>query len=82
MGKVVKQEAVKKEVAPVVEGFSLFRGKARMVRIKGNFKGGGFILSQNKARALLANKALIEKFARGDFDAEIDKLADDEMFVP
>ena len=53
-----------------------------MVRIKGDFYGGGFNLSKNKAQAIVSNIEEIEKFARGDFDKQILELQEDEIILP
>jgi len=53
-----------------------------MVRIKGDFFGGGFNLSKNKARAIMNNLNLIKKFADGEYDNKIKELKEDEIIIP
>ncbi len=66
-----------------IEGYSRFfkNGKplSRMVRISGNFMGGGFNLSQNKVLAVLENIDELRKFAEGEYDPEIDELKEDDV---
>jgi len=81
MKKAKKTEAQKTEKqVPVVKSFSKFRS-ARMVRIEGSFMGGGFNISQNKIKAILAdnNIEILKDFANNKFDQEIDELQDDEI---
>lgn len=76
----VKKENKSEEKVPVdiVKHFSKFK-KARMVRIDGNFMGGGFRISQNKIKAILENIDVLSQFAHGDFDNQIDELQEDEI---
>lgn len=53
-----------------------------MVRIKGDFMGGGFNLSKNKARAIVTNIDAIKKFADGEYDKDILKLGEEEVLSP
>lgn len=53
-----------------------------MVRIKGDFFGGGFNLSKNKAKAILNNIDIIKEFADGQYDKAINKLKEGEVFTP
>ena len=76
MKKVKKEEEVKTENKPVVEHFYRWK-KAPMVRIKGNFFGGGFNMSKNKIKAILDNAAILKDFANGKLTEEIMELADD-----
>jgi hypothetical protein len=79
MKTVKKTETQKAEKTnPVVKSFSKFRN-ARMVRIEGSFMGGGFNISQNKIKAILANIEVLQNFANGDYDKQIDELKDDEI---
>lgn len=68
-------------VAAKVEHYYKFK-KAPMVKIKGNFMGGGFNLSKNKLIAVLANLEELKKFAAGTYDDKINALADDEILKP
>ena len=53
-----------------------------MVKIKGNFFRGGFNLSKNKVKAIIDNIELLQKFANGEFDKEINELNFDEVIQP
>lgn len=53
-----------------------------MVKIKGNFYRGGFNLSKNKVKAVLNNIELLQKFANGEFDKDINELKLDEVIQP
>lgn len=77
---VVKNNRDKKpgEFHSKVEHFSVFKGKP-MVYISGSFYQGGFSMSKNKIRAVLENSKLLEKFANGEYDADIKKLKEDEI---
>lgn len=79
MKKVKKEESQKLEIKNIVESFYLYKGKSRMVKIKGSFFGGGFNLSQNKVKAVFENKELLQNFVNGDFDKDIDELQEDEI---
>ncbi len=65
-----------------VEHFSLYKGKSPMVRISGNFYGGGFNFSQGKLRAIIQllkeNPALVA-FAKGDYDETIKGLDEGQV---
>lgn len=79
MEKTKKTQSTKSEnIVPVVKSFSKFRS-ARMARIEGSFMGGGFNISQNKIKAIIANIETLKEFASGKFDADIDGLQDDEI---
>lgn len=52
---------------------------SRMVRIEGNFMNDGFNISQNKVRAILENKDVLQKFINGEFNTKIDELQEDEI---
>lgn len=81
MQKVKKQQQKEKqEVKNTIECFSKFKN-ARMVRIAGSFMGGGFNISQNKIKAILENKEMLQKFANGEHDKDIDSLKEDEILM-
>lgn len=78
--KTVKEE-VKKEIPEAkVESFSNFKGKP-MVRITGNFFGGGFNISKNKVKAIFENEALLKDFSNGKYDQQISELTDNEVLA-
>ena len=68
-------------VEPDIEHYSCYRGTP-MVRISGNFMGGGFNLSKNKAKAILELAKDLKPFANGDMDEDIKSLEDDEIIEP
>lgn len=89
MSKLVKRKAGKPEKGETerskVFGFSRYFkegvAKARMVRIVGNFMGGGFNLSQNKLAAIFENLEELRPFAEGKYDKEIDELEEDDVLT-
>lgn len=77
----------KKQKKPVLEKRSHVEkfyksNKDRMVFISGNFRRGGFSISQNKIAAILDNIEILRKFANGEYNEDIDILSDDEVFIP
>lgn len=86
-GKIDDIKAPKVEDA-TIDYFFLYtpaNGKAKtgipMVRIKGNFMGGGFNVSKNKVKAILAVSKKLAGFIDGDLDEEISKLKEGEYLV-
>jgi hypothetical protein len=75
--KTGEQPAKGAEVPNRLDGFSLFKGSP-MVRITGNFMGGGFNLSKNKAKAVLELADKIRPFAMGEYDEQIKTLGEGE----
>lgn len=77
--KITKQE--KQTIQTKIEHFYNFKGRP-MVRISGNFMGGGFNMSKNKIKAILDNGDGLFDFVNGKFDQEILELAEDEILKP
>ncbi|MDD5589376.1 MAG: hypothetical protein PHP92_04950 [Candidatus Nanoarchaeia archaeon] len=75
--KTIKKEE-KEKVVNKVEHYYNYKGKL-MVKISGNFMGGGFSLSQNKAKAVLDNLDEIKKFVSGQYDEKIKELKEDQI---
>lgn len=65
---------------PKIEHYSNYKSRP-MVRIKGNFYGGGFNVSKNKILAILDNIDDLKEFAAGKYDKEIADLGEDEVLV-
>ncbi|HNR90739.1 MAG TPA: hypothetical protein PKM65_20555 [Spirochaetota bacterium] len=63
-----------------VEFFYKYKGRP-MVRVAGNFLGGGFNISQNKVRAILDNAEALRGFVKGEYDQAILGLEEDEVVV-
>ena len=90
--KITKDDKGQDTIPSIIEHFYKYKpvdkeGKTKgadvpMVRIKGNFFGGGFNLSKNKVKAVLDNLDILQKFAKGDFDKEINVLKPDEVLQP
>lgn len=72
------KEIEKKDITSEVKSLYKFKN-ARMIRVVGNFMGGGFNVSQNKVKAILENIEVMRKFANGEFDENIDELQEDEV---
>lgn len=70
-----------KEIKPTVEHYTNYKGRP-MVRIKGNFYGGGFNLSRNKLLAVVENYDELQAFIKGEFDNEIKELQEGEVLKP
>ena len=59
------------------------KGKgSHMVRIAGNFYRGGFNISKNKIKAILTYADELKRFAKGEYDTDIDKLKEGEVLKP
>jgi len=81
MKKVNLKLESKIEHEPKIDYFSNFKGKPT-VKFKGNFSRGGCFLSKNKVKAVLDHIEVMQKFAAGEYDAEILELAEDEVLRP
>jgi hypothetical protein len=78
----VEKVATKADVSfSKVQHFSNYKGHP-MVRISGNFMGGGFQLSKGKLIAVLANLKELKDFAEGKHDDAIANLKEDEVLKP
>jgi len=79
----VEKKSDKEEIKikPKIEHYYLWK-KTPMVRISGDFFGGGFNLSKNKAKAIIENIEAIRNFASGKLDEDIKKLKDEEVLIP
>ena len=78
MATVKTKDDRKKAEESKVESLSKFQ-KHTMIRISGNFQGGGFQISKNKAKAVLDNALLIGRITNGEFDEAVQKLSDNEV---
>ena len=78
--KVVDKEPIEKKEQSRpgrVKNFFKFKNSL-MVRIEGNYFGGGFNMSKNKVKDILENKDILLKFVNGEFDEEISKLEENQ----
>lgn len=79
--KIVKpKESSKPNSVFHVEFFYRYKGRP-MVRVAGNFLGGGFNMSKNKVKAILDNADALRGFVNGEYDQKISELEDDEVIV-
>ena len=66
---------------PVIQHYYNYKDHP-MVRISGNFFGGGFNLSKNKLKAIRENLDELQDFIDGKLDKEILELKTDEVLKP
>jgi len=76
------QVAERKEMMePEVDHFFKYKGRP-MVRIKGNFYGGGFSISKNKLMAIRKLLEKLESFIDGQLDEKITSLNENQVIKP